>query len=902
MIQVKYTRYKPQGAFLRLSDERYNLDVDDRSGVVKGLYLKDDPFGTNFAGNEQNMRLNTWWKRRHVPEKSQRVPMYCWTGDVVLKARLEDGDSWRAMHTFLSDDVRTVCYDDHSITTRYTGSSAASGGLQGLDLEQIYELSGDGIVWSVALRNAAAESVVIGELGLPIVLNSNYTTGDLEQGFNHRSVDSTRYVFEQRIIAHYCISGHSSYIYATRPAGKGDILLITPQGDTALEAVIGDTYFGDCVQTDMMIATGPIYYLHAGTAIEGSSYNPRSTLLLAPGQKRRFSFKISRARDYKELEENLYRHGKVTTRIVPGMVLPLQSTAHLLLRCPQEIEAVEGGPGIAITPSGRLGHRYAYTVRLLAAGQQKVTVRYGEGKWANLLFYGTEPLEKLIKARAAFIAAKQQVKDPEDLCHFSFRVWNNKKDRLLVMEDTGGPLEGGNIEMGGGDDRNFGEPLFLSGKNVYYPVQEEIKALDDFVEGFLYGGLQNRETLEVKNSMIGTGQGSWRRWDHVWRIYTYAHVYNIYYNLYRIASLPGGDLSRGPLEYLHLAYETCLASLLDSTYESIYEGKNYMDYHVGNMSYTHAVLNNWSRARMMAAMQAEGMDDEYATLRQRLQRTYPYFLEESYPYATEYCFDQAGYEGVYHIGKEAGSRALQQKTVEVLLASRHIQPLWFLHGTALRTIGNYDTPLGAICLLDAYETGGNHFLLQMGYAGLLAPWSCVSPEGKAYHTRDRRFMPPQEGEPGYSTYFNGHFSGELGVGLYGDLNALKSYLVHDPDFGLIGYGCEAAETEVEYELRPWDGLGVRAYLAPLGIDLETVHMGIEAARIAKDGARMLLQCRPTSPGAHSARVRIRGVSAGSYRCRVEGEPEQRAETADGSLNWAVRLGAATTEIRIERAE
>ena len=60
MIQVKHARYKPHGAYLRLSNDQYILDVDDQNGVIKGLYLKDDLYGTNFMGNEQNMRLNVW--------------------------------------------------------------------------------------------------------------------------------------------------------------------------------------------------------------------------------------------------------------------------------------------------------------------------------------------------------------------------------------------------------------------------------------------------------------------------------------------------------------------------------------------------------------------------------------------------------------------------------------------------------------------------------------------------------------------------------------------------------------------------------------------------------------------------------------------------------------------------
>ena len=81
MLQVRYARYTPHDAYLRLTNEHYILDVDRRSGVIKGLYLTDDEQGTNFFGNEQNMRLNIWWKQRHVPGKGATHP------DVLLDGR-----------------------------------------------------------------------------------------------------------------------------------------------------------------------------------------------------------------------------------------------------------------------------------------------------------------------------------------------------------------------------------------------------------------------------------------------------------------------------------------------------------------------------------------------------------------------------------------------------------------------------------------------------------------------------------------------------------------------------------------------------------------------------------------------------------------------------------------------
>ena len=95
MLQVRYARYTPHDAYLRLTNEHYILDVDRRSGVIKGLYLTEDAQGTNFVGNEQNMRLNIWWKQRHVSEKGATYSdALLGLAIVVLKARLAGETAW----------------------------------------------------------------------------------------------------------------------------------------------------------------------------------------------------------------------------------------------------------------------------------------------------------------------------------------------------------------------------------------------------------------------------------------------------------------------------------------------------------------------------------------------------------------------------------------------------------------------------------------------------------------------------------------------------------------------------------------------------------------------------------------------------------------------------------------
>ena len=864
MLQVKYARYTPHDAYLRLSNEHYIFDVDRRSGVIKGLYLTDDAQGANFVGNEQNMRLNVWWKQRHVPEKTQRIPMHCWMGDVVLKARLDCETEWTAMHTFLSDDVRTVTYDQNSITTRYEGNSVNQGGLQHLNIEQRYEFGGDAqtddaILWTITLHNSSDTLIEIGELGLPITLNTNYSIGDEKQGFNHRSVESTKYVFEQRVIESSFVSGHSSYILVSRASGKGDHLLIIPQEDTALEAISG---YGLFPNTDMMTGAGSMFYLFSKATAIAPWYNGHRSLTLAPDEKRTFTFTLCRAKDYTDVNEKLYQNGNIAVKVVPGMVLPVNTIAHLLLRCKKPITAIETADGIEVEPVTTMGDRHTYTVRLTSTGEQKIKIRYGDGAWTHLLFNGIAEIETLMKARAKFIVAHQRVKDPDDLCHYSFRIWNNDAERLAVEEEA--PC--GSIDMGGSDDRCFAAPVFLAGKNAYYPDAQEIHALDEFIENFLYGKLQDKENYQVLNSLIGLREGSWRRWDYVWRIYNYPHVYNVYYQMYRITKWHGIKTSREPLEYLDLAYNTALASYLDSTYESVYETKNYIDYHRGNMSKTHAPMGSPILAHLLKSLRIEGMETEYQTLRDAIEGCLPFFLEEEYPMASEYCFDHASKAALYYLAQVADDESLKKRTVDTILASRDATPMWFSYCTNMRFIGCYPTPLLARPLFDRYEQTGDLHFLQKAYGATLAVWSCVDPSGKGYNGREWRFNPPEKGSPEYNYYRNGCFSGEVGMGLYGNLDMLKSYLVRDPDFGLVGYGCAVAETEDAYTLIPQDGLGVRAAFVPLGVSLETVKARIERATLTKDLRRLELVLSKPSQHAECARISIRGLVSGSYRC------------------------------------
>lgn len=903
MIETRYTKYKPHGAYLQLSNDRFILDVDDESGVVKGLYFKDDFNDANFAGNEENQRVDVNWRGHYVPDMHHRAPLRAWTGDIILMAREAEASGWTRMNTMLSDDVRKLTCDDHSITTIFDGDSQYDGGLKGIRIKRVFRLHRDRVQWTFSLENTGAKPLTIGELGIPVIFNTNTTIGDARTGFNHRSVDNEEYLSENRVTSHYFVSGHSSCITAVRFAGIGDVLTLLPVGNTFLEAVSEN-----------------VFHLYSKAIMKQEWYNGHRELILAPGERRSFSFVICRSKSTQDVNEKLYEYGCLDVKVLPGMVLPTDGQARLLLRSKKPIHSLEGGPGISTEKTGELGSRHVYTVRVSEEGEQKVTVHYGDGEWANLPFYGTRPLEELIDARGKFITEHQRVTDPDDKCRYSFRSWDN--DIGAIVDGSNAPC--GIMDLGGSDDRNFAPPLYLSEKNVYYPAENEIKILDDFVEKFLYGVLQDRETFEVLNCIYDSDETyeilkgteefrsiagflitdengretTWRSWKYPWRIYNYPHAFKVHYNMYRLAKRYGSMVSRKANEYLYFAYRTAMAMYSDSTYANTLQFRGFQDHATGSLYRSHAPQGAWLLGDILEALSAEGMSEEFKTLKDTIVDVSKHFTREKYTASAEYMGAGASpcSSGLYLYAQVVGDERLKKTVVDSILAGKDSFPAWFSYGVFNRFVGSYMTSHMSYPLLDQYMQTSDEHLLHLAYGGILAVWACVEPSGHGYNTREWRFNPPEKGHPGYHYYANGCQSGELGVGLHRDFSLLISCVVQDADFGLTGLGCDVSELAEQYVVKPWSGFGFRVYIHETGLMLESESFKMREIRIAKDGTAIEIDPAESQEEHPAASITVKGMAAGEYRVVAGTEETTIACDAEGQ----VQLQCGIQPVRMEK--
>ena len=73
-----------------------------------------------------------------------------------------------------------------------------------------------------------------------------------------------------------------------------------------------------------------------------------------------------------------------------------------------------------------------------------------------------------------------------------------------------------------------------------------------------------------------------------------------------------------------------------------------------------------------------------------------------------------------------------------------------------------------------------------------------------------------------------------GIAQFGFLKAVKSYVMRDDSFGLIGCGCRVESSGKEIRVYPRDGLKKRLRFVPQKIDLEAAQGEVDQITISDD--------------------------------------------------------------------
>lgn len=742
-------------------------------------------------------------------------------------------------------------------------------------------LSYDGVVSDEAVSVQVSYVLEKGSLTHRITV-TNVTDAALElMDFGVRLACMTEFKWGEnagdKVIGHHFVAGHGSHSAFYRCDGERDILLALPIEHTELLYYeTDDDGVGDAQKKRGVTW---LYSLNMGVsekaAEAGSRFRiPPKSKRLEAGESCSFAYRYVLAGGYEDCKQKLMENGKVVAESVPGYTVPRELEVTLCIRkTGEEAELCCDDKKAELTFIRREGDRSFYSVKFHRLGETCITVHYGNEEYVQLYYFVTEPIETMLKKRAAFIVSKQH-RDTSKWYDGLFGEWNNETG-VLLGPDNYDKIGGWRIYEVSCDDPGLSKPAFLSSKLAEYPVQEEIDALEYYVEHFVWGGLQRTEEESFSYGIYGipdwhvlrnNGKKGTDGEMHIWRIYDYPHIALMYYNLYRIATEHDGiRMKLSGREYLHRAYRTALALF---TIPEELEGWS---------AYKTGLYNELCIPNIIKALQKEGMEEAAVRLERHWVRKANYFAMECTDiFGSEYPFDTTGFESTYVLAETALEKAVLEKTddpffsgitygkaVEMLEKQQHcniacrgvLEPAYFWYGSDYRGDNmhymlSYMSQMGGYSLLNyaLYHAPKPFDLLRLAYGSVLSSYALMNTgdeeSGYGYWFKGKEhdgaagggFEPKYLGETWLDQPHKGgswYYSCEIDLGFCGGIRSAAAVLAEDPVFGRICYG-GAYETDmdsVRIDLKD----GIRKQFHYVGDEEKRLHVCFEKGRLSACG-------------------------------------------------------------------
>ena len=881
------------------ADSQSTFDLKLAAGAIVSLRRAGDSFPTEYIQN--NRRL----------------------GDVSLRYRGKDG-AWQSVDTTQlandgkvaltnSGDGRTykatyqILYAPASSNTGPNTSQNPPVPILSLDIEIAIEPNN--LLWSLTLKNVGAAPRQIDDLAIPLPIANSVPGAE-----GNRRVT---------ILKHSLVAGYTSYMFWMRNNNIGPYLMLTPREDTKFEywdaQRLPPTSIGNPVGQSQPTGVGYRVYIHSAAAgteakAQGTKWRqPNTSLKLAPGEARSYGFKLHWANDYDAVRQVLVDENLIDVHVVPGMTVPSDLSARIALRTKQTIQTVEGEfpEQTKIESLGTKGDYHFYQVTFKRLGENRLTVHYGNSKHMFLEFFSTEPLETLIKKRAAFLARSQH-RDPSKWYNGLVTDWN-MDSKVLLSPDNYDRIQSWRIYAVTCDDPGLGKPAYLASKNAEFPNQNEVEALDYYIKNFVWGGLQQTDSEPYPYAIYGIPDWKTNRdsidpgrngQKHIWRIYDYPHVVLLYHSMYRIAkNYPEIKTLLTAEQYLHRAYGTAVA-----LFTVPMQVEHWSAYRTG-------LYNELVIVSLISDLETAGLTNEAKTLRNHWEQKVKTFVNGQLNlFQSEYAFDSTGFEATHALaryalqiadkpGESKSGISLEnaERFMRVQLASNIFcrgwpEPAYYLLGSDYRGNGgnsftlSYMSQMGGWSVLDYalnYAPKPDWYL-RLGYASYLSAWSLMNtgtPEsnyGYWYPGKENDggagggFEPAPYGQ----TWLNQphhrgpwYYSSEVDLGFSGALRTAATILADDPIFGRFCFGGDWRATPAGIDVIPKDGLRRRFHAL---LNDQRVHMILDRDRYAasspielkEDFSQVRFRLESDNPRNHSTTLRVSGLPSGSYVLQI----------------------------------
>jgi Family of unknown function (DUF5695)/F5/8 type C domain len=865
----------------------------------------------------------------HAPKQVSSVEVYWavgsyedykWNLPVSWKIQYRDGDQWKDVHAsdkygVAPDQFNHVSFEP--VTTSILRLLAklpqdATSGIyewrvntdHGKDVDSVPEIAAtgafrlekDSLVWTIEARNQTSKPLEVGDLGVTLPFNTDYVPDKTE-------------TYTKRLIRHSFIGGDGSYIFWMRCNGIGPYLVMLPEAGSHLE------YY------DQPEGRSFTAYVHSAAraeelAAKGGKWRlPNTKLTLAPkgqpGDSAKYSFRFHWAKDYAGVRDVLYEEGGIDVNVVPGMTVPTDLPTMFSLRTHNKVRSIvpEFPDTTFVKLVGEPGtDTHVYAVKFSHLGENMLKVQYGDGQYLSLEFFVTEPLETLIKKRARFMMTHEQWNDPKRWYTGLYSQWD-MKHQILRSPDDLDELQSYAVAC---DDPALGKAPYLAAKNVFFPDKDEIGSIENYIQHYVWGGLQQTDKEPYPYGIYGipnwkvnreSPEDNERGKKHLWRIYDYPHVILLYYNMYLIAKdYPSIVHYLDASGYLERAYRTAMAFFtvpIGIVKWSAYETGTYNELVIPDL---------------IRELEQNGRKSDADKLRAHWETKAAFFINQ-HPdlFQSEYPFDSTGFESTHALATYAVQRLQDPEATEfrkavnssdandfleeqmrLNVAARGTEPAYFWMGSDYRASGNtaytlsYMSQMGGWAVED-YALNFAHDpvpYLRLGYASYLSSWALLN-SGTAASNYGYWF-PGKENDGGAGGGFEprpwgrawlgnkemGHgswwYSGEIDLGFSGALRTAATVVSDDPIFGLYAYGGELTRHGATIQVIPRDGLRDRfdVVLGKTSFQMRLDRDGFDKDQpivFSESLDRVTFRIENRSNDQHETTLTLKGLPPGGYR-------------------------------------
>lgn len=866
-----------------LSNSYFNVTTGSY-GEISSIKLAGDAFPTEYVMNASN-------------SPKQNTAGHQWLGELMFEYRVGTG-AWTKATTNQSGDARVQSQSGNKVTVTYQNSANANG-IKNFQLTETYSLVDDRLRWEINLKNTGSQDIEFGDVGLPLPFNERWPGGEA--------------IYETRVVSHSNVANSNSYVYATRPSGIGSFLLMTPDTSTGAGFEYKDHWRTQeraaneaawCQDQADWPEGLNVFYIHSNRIKStGRGYLPNTSLVLKPGEEKLYAFDFSKVADQNAMKERLYSLGLIDVNVVPGMIVPTNQTAKVDLHTSKNITSVTAQypseTTITYLNTAATNHKI-YSLSMKHLGQNNITVTYGNGEKTVLQFYAAEPVDAALQRHATFMVNNTQW-NTSDFRNKAFDDW---------MMDSKAKRNSFSGYWGWGDDWGYTHAEFLAEKNVLVPVTSEIQAVDNYLETTIWNTLMKQHQTdyyihdflmyspgdvsgECKNPACGNNTPMGRG-------YAYPHIYNTFFSMYKIAKLhPEAITYKNPAKtYLYRAYRIM---------KTLYDGSVAYNWNTG-------LMGEMSTPQIIQALRDEGYTTEANDLTSKMTTKYNNFKNTTYPYGSEYSYDNTGEEAVYTLAKMNNNTTMMSKINAKTRACRGTAPLWYYYANPTTICGEnwwqfqYTMALAGYCMDDwtmnyssTPETDARlNYAAKVGLISTINSGQIDSDAANigavSWTYQSEKGNLGGQGVGGGALH-NGwrQMSGEADLGLWGLLKILSADVANDPIFGLTGYGCDVTQNGSNYVVTPKDGLFKRLNMVSLRMSMELEQDEYTAATVASDKKSLEFTLKNKKSSAHTTRVFVKGMAAGTYDVLLNNTKVGSITAAAGQKSTiSLNIGTAAT--------